>query len=558
MRHILLFLLLCVTGLAQVKQSGWTTNSVPLTALGALGGQPTNAALTALASDPNKYQATNAALTALATTPSMYQATNVNLTQLGINGTNYYQLGSANLTNLAALDGSSLTNMLGATNLYQLVNLEQLQSATPAGRVGYFTSNLVSGFTLTGTVNSTNYADPLSPAAWTNAAVTTLLNSYVGAFLMTNTFTSIASGLGEVEIYCYEAGSGSASVTAEMYVVNAVSKIEEFEFNPPPVAQAVFAGSTPTRLQFSIPITDYTSTTNLHIMVKIKATVVSGSPVVRLVGGGAFPSHVSFQIPGALYLTKTEAAAGYQPLSAQLTQFATDTTNYYQKASANLTNWSLATTNLYALAATTQPGSANLTNWSLAATNLYFLSANQERYGYIWVDAGAMKPTNSTIPEAKTLSFTNTDQQIDAFAFDSASAEPAYFKLTMPDNWDRYPIKAKFYWSCLGSGTNASTTNGMRWTLSASAVHSGGVITNLIGTAQGAEITNAGPERLNITPATAAITVSGTPALGDQVFFQVLRTTTATLTTYTNIPSDGFLHGVQIQYGLTNTPSAIW
>jgi hypothetical protein len=44
--------------------------------------QATNAALTALATDPAMYQATNAVLTALVADPSMYQSTNVDLTSL--------------------------------------------------------------------------------------------------------------------------------------------------------------------------------------------------------------------------------------------------------------------------------------------------------------------------------------------------------------------------------------------------------------------------------------------------------------------------------------------
>lgn len=49
--------------------------------------QPTNSALSALASNPTLYQATNAALTALSSNPNLYQATNGTLTRMaGIGG----------------------------------------------------------------------------------------------------------------------------------------------------------------------------------------------------------------------------------------------------------------------------------------------------------------------------------------------------------------------------------------------------------------------------------------------------------------------------------------
>jgi hypothetical protein len=105
-----------LTALAGNPQLYQATNA----ALTALAGNPqlyqaTNVNLTALAANPQIYQATNSALTALASNPSLYQATNVNLTALAANP-QLYQATNANLTTLAANNGANLED-LNATEI---------------------------------------------------------------------------------------------------------------------------------------------------------------------------------------------------------------------------------------------------------------------------------------------------------------------------------------------------------------------------------------------------------------------------------------------------------
>ena len=89
--------------------------------------QATNAALTALAGNPQLYQATNSALTALAGNSQLYQATNANLTVLA-NTPTTYQATNANLTALASnpqlyqATNAALTALAGNANLYQATN----------------------------------------------------------------------------------------------------------------------------------------------------------------------------------------------------------------------------------------------------------------------------------------------------------------------------------------------------------------------------------------------------------------------------------------------------
>jgi hypothetical protein len=292
---------------------GWTNivESVDINALVTKSGiaktsnvQPTNAALTALSSNPSLYQATNSSLTAIASNPSLYQATNASLTALSANPS-LYQATNATLTLLSANDGSSLTST-GATNNNQLITLSQLQASTANGEVYYFTTNAAAGLIPGGTVKSTNWASVAVPPLGTNIAVTSVTGDYVAKYISTNSFASVSSGLLDVDVYAFEGAAGSGQIAAEAYVVNTVTGIEDFEFGLGTVPQTVAAGTTPTLLTFSIPITDYTSTTNFYIAVKLKVTVTGGANVtVRIVSGGTYSSHMSFAVPNSNFVKKT-------------------------------------------------------------------------------------------------------------------------------------------------------------------------------------------------------------------------------------------------------------
>lgn len=336
--------------------------------------QSTNAALTALAGNPALYQATNAALTALSSNPNLYQSTNAALTALAANA-NLYQATNGNLTTLAGGEGGFLTAALPASNLTQLINLSQLQAAIPGNIVKFLdTATPRNGFTLTGTVDATNQASIYLPAQWTNSAVAASTGDYIAAFISSNTFSTIVSGIADVEAYCFENSAGSGSLSAEVYAVNSVSKIEEHEFTPSAAFQSVASGTTPTILAWSVPLTDYTSTTNFYMMVKFKVRVDSGASLTaRIVTGGSFPSHFTLNVPSSFFQPAFTTGVGVtnvaNVLSANYTPGAniTFTTNAYGSVSiagsaGAADNWSASgTTN------STLPGQAFMD--SLRVTN---------------------------------------------------------------------------------------------------------------------------------------------------------------------------------------------
>ena len=275
--------------------------------------------------DTNLYQAGSITLSNLTANPSLYQATNSALTTLatgnGASLTNLqpasaalsnltanpslYQATNSTLTLLSGNNGSSLTST-GATNENQLVTLAQLEAAVPGNQIFFFTTNAAVGFAPGGTVKSTNWTSTVVPPQGTNIAATVVTGDYAAKYISTNSFAAVASGLLEVEIYAFESAAGSGQLAAEAYVVNSVTGIEEYEFGSGSLPQTVAASTTPTILTFSVPITDYASTTNFYIAVKLKATVTGGANFTpRIVVGGVYDSHMAFSIPGSSYVLKS-------------------------------------------------------------------------------------------------------------------------------------------------------------------------------------------------------------------------------------------------------------
>jgi len=247
-------------------------------------------------------QAYSSALASLSTNNAAAM-TNLNASELRSGTVPTGVLPSA-LQPLVSGEAGGLTAALPATNATQLVNLAQLQSYNVGGQHFYFTQEPAAGFALSGVVRSTNWASQSAIlTATTNNIATTAANDYV-AFVSTNTFKSIASGSWDVEFWAYENTAGSATVTAEVYLVNSETGSEEFEFEPSPTYQTVNAGATPTKLVFSLPSSDYSSTTNLYAVIKLKFQV-TGSPTVSIVSGGAYPSHFSFSVPDSNFVTKS-------------------------------------------------------------------------------------------------------------------------------------------------------------------------------------------------------------------------------------------------------------
>ena len=168
-------------------------------------------------------------------------------------------------------------------------------------------------------------------------------------------------------------------------------------------------------------------------------------------------------------------------------------------------------------------------------------------YRDIYIDAAAMVPRDTNGAEALTKEFATNDIMIDYLAFDSTTEEGVQFKMMMPDEWDRSTIKLKFFWD---AAVTASGT--VIWGVKAGALSNDDAIDAALGTQITVTDTLLAVGDMHISPATAAVTVGGTPALEDMIIFQVVATTGGT------IAVDQFLMGIAIQYKESTTTPVIW
>ena len=121
----------------------------------------------------------------------------------------------------------------------------------------------------------------------------------------------------------------------------------------------------------------------------------------------------------------------------------------------------------------------------------------------------------------------------------------------MPEDWDRSTVKVKFNWS---SDTGSTSGDTVEWAIKAGALSDNDAIDAALGTPQVISdvlLADNGAD-LQTTSATPALTVGGTPALGDVIVFEIYRNTDGT----DDMAEDAWLMSVTIQYKKTNTITA--
>lgn len=141
-----------------------------------------------------------------------------------------------------------------------------------------------------------------------------------------------------------------------------------------------------------------------------------------------------------------------------------------------------------------------------------------------WISAAAMKGTGTAgagdadkLPESRELA--TNDVNIDFMAFDTSTAEHAFFQWAVPTGWDEGTITFVLYWTAAsGSGT-------IDFDLKALAFGNSDALDAAFGTAQNVSDTLLTADDVHISPESSAITIGGTPAEGDIVMFDLSRDT---------------------------------
>ena len=142
----------------------------------------------------------------------------------------------------------------------------------------------------------------------------------------------------------------------------------------------------------------------------------------------------------------------------------------------------------------------------------------------IWVPANSMYPNTTNGCALITQVELSNGPEIKVLDFDPSSDENAQFSVAFPKSWNEGTITFKAYFTV--TGTNTGT---VAWGLSGVAIADDDSIntafgTNVVATAKAHSGTS---NDLNVTAESGAVTIAGSPAAGEQVFFQIMRDVSA-------------------------------
>jgi len=158
----------------------------------------------------------------------------------------------------------------------------------------------------------------------------------------------------------------------------------------------------------------------------------------------------------------------------------------------------------------------------------------------IWVPAAAMTPSvsNGCAALAKVETTAGRPDMV-VLDFDASADEHALLSVSFPKSYDGGTVTFQVFHT-----TTATDTDGVAWGLQAVAVSDGDTIDVAYGTP--VVVTDAyqsTAEDLYVTAVSAAVTIAGTPAAGDLVFFRVFRDVSDAADTATE---DARLIGIKI------------
>lgn len=150
--------------------------------------------------------------------------------------------------------------------------------------------------------------------------------------------------------------------------------------------------------------------------------------------------------------------------------------------------------------------------------NLDYLNAKIN--SQIQIGAGSMIPSVTKPASYGSLETTTYKNDFVFMDFpDSGDYSYAEFNLVLPADYDGGTITALFHWTA-----NSTSTNSVIWGMAAVALTDNQALDTDTGTGQ--TVTDANKSTayyLNITAATSAITIAGTPAAGKLAHFRVYR-----------------------------------
>ena len=159
----------------------------------------------------------------------------------------------------------------------------------------------------------------------------------------------------------------------------------------------------------------------------------------------------------------------------------------------------------------------------------------------MWIPAQAMYGATTNGADAKQIETTATRPDLKVLDFDASTDEFAQFSVAFPKSWNEGTITYQVYWS-----PGSTNTGNCIFGLQAVACADNDTIDVAYGTA--VTVTDAGigtVEDQQITSESGAVTVAGSPAAGEQTYFQLYRDANDGSDTFT---ADARVLGVKIFY----------
>jgi len=174
------------------------------------------------------------------------------------------------------------------------------------------------------------------------------------------------------------------------------------------------------------------------------------------------------------------------------------------------------------------------------------------RYKTIYIPASAFTSTATSGATFGTYEYVTNDINADFYTFGGATEQFVETQFPMPEDWNLGTIKAKAHWS---SATGSTAGDTCEWEIQGGALSNDDAIDAALGTSQVISdvlLADNGAD-MQLSGATPAITIGGTPALADMVHFKVSRNVGGT----DNMTENAWLFGVWVQY-LANVSVVAW
>ena len=161
----------------------------------------------------------------------------------------------------------------------------------------------------------------------------------------------------------------------------------------------------------------------------------------------------------------------------------------------------------------------------------------------IWVPAWAMYPTTTNGASAANGAFQTVTNilMFKTLDYDTTTSEKAQFSLKLGNSWNLGTVTAKVVWS---HGTT-SVNFGVSWSVAGRAFSDNEAGDAALGTPMVFSDTGGTANNIYVSPASGGITIGGTPADGDWIIMEVLR---SVANASDNMAIDARLHGVELTY----------